>query len=83
MNKLKMLGVTALAATSIGVGVLAAPEPASALPPKCELLAQKARIARAAGNVFWGLGQKQLASYYYGQAAAYREQAIDCNYADD
>ena len=78
MSKLKLAAATGLAATALGAGALVGAPSASAMAPRCAALAAKSIGAYKTGEFMNSIGQYQLASYYFGQARAYGDLAIDC-----
>ena len=69
MTKLKLLAATAIAATTMGLGTLAAAPTASAMPMTC---GQAIRVALAyidVGNRLMAVGDYAGAGYWFGRAS--------------
>jgi hypothetical protein len=78
MLKLTLAAATGLAVTALGAGALVSAPTASALPRRCEALTAKSVAYHNAGTIMEAYGYYSLASFYYGQAQAYGDLAIDC-----
>lgn len=76
-SRLGTLGLATLGATAILVAGLVAPRSAAALRPTCSTARAVASSYIAAGNVAYGLGDYQSASYWYGRAEGLLEAS--CN----
>jgi len=74
-TRLKTFRVAALGATAILIGSLATPPPAAAMRATCSTARAIAQSYIAAGNVAYGLGDYQTASYWYGRAQGVVEVA--------
>src|SRR5262249_30280742 len=67
-KRLKKLGRGLLVASAILFGDLAVPSRAPAMRMSCSTAKAVAQSYIATGNVFYGLGDYQSASYWYGRA---------------
>jgi hypothetical protein len=69
MNRLRRFAIATLAAATVTTGSLVIVVPtASAQPMSCTVRYALAEAYIATGNVFFGLGDNQRASYWYGRA---------------
>jgi hypothetical protein len=68
MAGLRRLAIAVLAAATVAAGSLATTSSASAMPMSCTTRLALGATYIATGNVFYGVGSYQLASYWYGKA---------------
>jgi hypothetical protein len=81
MTRLRIFGATVVVAAVAGIGGLASPPSASALPNRglCGSLMVRYQVSLIWGQIYEGAGEPAMAAVYYAQAAAYLDAANDCN----
>ena len=68
MTRLRRLAIAVLAASTVTVGSLAIPAPASAMPMSCAVRYQLSRAYYATAQVFYALGDYTTAHFWAGKA---------------
>ena len=68
MSRLRRFAIALLAASTVAVGGLAVPAPASAMPISCTVRYQLSRTYYATGQVLYALGDDAGAYYWWGMS---------------
>ena len=68
MSRLRRLAIAVLAASTIAVGSLAAPAPASAMPMSCEVRYALSQTYYATAQIFYALGDTHTAFLWVGKS---------------
>ena len=68
MSRFRRFAIALLAASTVAVGSLAVPAPASAMPMSCSVRYALADSYYALGQAFYALGDDALAYYWWGKA---------------
>jgi hypothetical protein len=68
MSRIRRFAIALLAASTIAIGSLAVPAPASAMPMSCAVRYQLSRSYYATGQIFYALGDYGTAMYWVGKA---------------
>ena len=68
MSRIRRFAIALLAASTVAVGSLALPAPASAMPMSCSVRYQLSRTYYATGQILYALGDDAGAYYWWGKS---------------